>query len=382
MPTKYEFEQIITKLEEAINFFKKSQYRFNEYKLYLSNGKVIEFTFKPENIPHLLGVNIVNLKASNILLNDKPFEMLKELIDRYVTIYQKMTIGEVNYNAIFSPYIKEKLDFFKMIFKFNSSNILGVCHYLPARAYINGERNNYGCDYYIIFDDEENYPYFLGIKKDRNKYYYAPSSIIGTFDEQRSYNCFASITFNQQVMLVNNVCRINTGEKYYVTNTEKLTKVQKLRNLSQTYDFHLILDHDYVYNLRKMMASFEENTKLSKFLSNLNLAIVQRKQLRIDKDLDDSCKELAEAYNLQALSSFGNNSTIITELKKLKEELLQAKETIKSHEQTISSQQSIIANQNETIQLQEKELDNKDEEIRFLSQFKEEAFQLFKKYSN
>ena len=62
MPNKYEFEQIIVSLEEAINCFKKSQRRFNEYKIYLSNGKVLEFTFDDKNIPHLLGINIGNLK--------------------------------------------------------------------------------------------------------------------------------------------------------------------------------------------------------------------------------------------------------------------------------------------------------------------------------
>ena len=86
MPTKYEFEQTIVDLEEVVNCFKKSQRRFNNYKLYLSNGKVLEFTFNDKNIPHLLGINIGNLKTSKILSSDKPFEMLEELIDRYTEV--------------------------------------------------------------------------------------------------------------------------------------------------------------------------------------------------------------------------------------------------------------------------------------------------------
>ena len=382
MPNKYEFEQIIVSLEEAINCFKKSQRRFNEYKIYLSNGKVLEFAFDDKNIPHLLGINIGNLKTSKILSSDKPFEMLEELIERYTAIYQKMKRGEIQYKDIFSPYIKEKAHFFKLIFNFHTSNILGVCRYSPINSYLNGDTNTYGCDYYIIFDDDENFPYFLGLKEDRINDYYAPSSVIGNFDENGANNSLKSIISNQQIMLVNNVFRTNTGEKYYVTNAEKLIKVQKLRTLAQNYDSHLILDNDYMYNLRKMMTFFENESKTSQFLSDLTLALVQRKKVKMTEGLDESCKQLAATYNSQVLPNSENNSAVLSELKSLKKELLQAKETIKTYEQTISSQQSTIASQAETIKFQQQELDNKDEEIKNLSQFKDEAFQLFKKYNN
>ena len=183
-------------------------------------------------------------------------------------------------------------------------------------------------------------------------------------------------------MLVNNVFRTNTGEKYYVTNAEKLIKVQKLRTLAQNYDSHLILDNDYMYNLRKMMTFFENESKTSQFLSDLTLALVQRKKVKMTEGLDESCKQLAMAYNSQVLPNSENASAILSELKSLKEELLQAKETIKTYEQTISSQQSTIAHQAETIKSQQQELDSKEKAINSLSQFKEDAFQLFKKYTN
>lgn len=71
MPSKYQFEQIITKLEEAVKLYKNTDYRYNENKIYLSNGQVLEFEFKPQNIPHLLGINIVNLRNSKILTATK-----------------------------------------------------------------------------------------------------------------------------------------------------------------------------------------------------------------------------------------------------------------------------------------------------------------------
>ena len=131
-----------------------------------------------------------------------------------------------------------------------------------------------------------------------------------------------------------------------------------------------------------MMASFENETKTSQFLSDLILAIIQRKKVEVGKDLNMQCRQLAEIYNLQALTRSGDVSTILSELEVLKEELLQARKTIKANEETIASHQSIITHQAEMIKLQEQDLDSKDKEIDSLSQFKEEAFQLVKKYSN
>ena len=46
MISKYEFGQLIEKLEAAVALYKNTNYKYNENKLFLSNGKALEFKFK------------------------------------------------------------------------------------------------------------------------------------------------------------------------------------------------------------------------------------------------------------------------------------------------------------------------------------------------
>ena len=374
MPSKYQFEQIITKLEEAVNFYKKTPYRYNEYKLYLSDGQVLEFMFNSQNIPHLLGINIGNLKNSKILTATKPLEMLEELICRYTAIYQKFVRGELSYVDIFSPYIMEKIESFETILKCDINDIFFVSEYSRPRAYLNGEKNNYGCQYYIAFDDGKREIAFLGLKKPDNEYFYCPSSIISAVDEKTSDKILSNIISNQRIMLVNCVGKKNINAYSYLSNAAKLAIAQSLSNLADRFDSHLILSNDFIYNLKKLMSSYEKNLNYQSFISQLTLAISKRKRLKSDCSFDQSCVDLAEMYN--AIIKCQNNSSAkpdIEELKKLKAELLAAQQLIDEKDKKIIEQDRMIT-------LQQAQLDMQQASIDSLTAFKEDAFQLFKKY--
>ena len=274
MPSKYEFEQIIVKLEEAVKLYKKSDYRYNENKLYLSNGQILEFMFKSENIPHLLGINISALRNSKILSSNKPLDMLEELIQRYTAIYQKFVRGELIYSDVVSPYIKEKIESFETVLKCDINDIYFVSEYSLPRAYLNGERNNYGCQYYIAFEDGKSEIIFLGLKKPDDQYYYSPSSIISPSDEKSSDKLLADLISNQRVMIVNCVVRKNIGIFNYLKNADKLILAQRLVNLTNEYNGHLMLSNDFIYNLKKLMSSYEKDLNVQRFILQLIHAIV------------------------------------------------------------------------------------------------------------
>ena len=219
MVTQYQFEQLITRLEDAIKFYKTTPYRYNENRLYLSNGKILDFMFQKHYIPHLLGINIGNLKTSKVLLSDKPLEMTEELIQRYTAIYQKMQRGELKYDDIFSPYIEKKLTVFTNVLKLNFSDIVCACHHVPGRAYVAGKMEGYGCEYYIMLDDGKKSPYFLGLKKEKGITDYCPSSIL--YDLSSDSQIPKMLT-NQQIMLVNCLEYLNSGKTEIFNLSEKL----------------------------------------------------------------------------------------------------------------------------------------------------------------
>lgn len=381
MPSRYEFEQIISKLEEIVKLYKTSDYRYNENNLYLSNGQVLEFMFKPEYIPHLLGINVGVLKNSKVLFANRPLDMLEELIERYTAIYQKFVRGELYYSDIFSPYIKEKIDSFETVLKCSLNDIYFVSEYSLPRAYINGERNNYGCQYYVAFEDGKRDIIFLGLKKSENEYFYSPASIISPSDEKISDKILADLIENQRVMIVNCVGKKNIGFFDYLKNADKLATVQSLINLTNNYDGHLILGNEFIYNFKKMMSSFEKEKDVQRFISQLVNAILKGKKINSDCSFDQGCAELAEVYNLSVQKSDKVDvQADLQELKKLKEELLLAQKTIEEQQRFLSEKDMIIASQQAQICEQQRKIVETETEAASLREFKDEAFQLFKKY--
>ncbi len=381
MPNKYEFEQIIIKLEEAVKLYKTTPYRYNENKLYLSNGQVLEFMFKPQNIPHLLGIDIGILKNSKILTATRPLDMLEELITRYTAIYQKIVRGEIAYSDIFSPYIKEKIASFETILRCDINDIYFVSEYSLPRAYLNGERNNYGCQYYIAFDDGKSEMSFLGLKRVDGEYFYSPSSIISSQDGKENNKILRDLIENQQIMMVNCVGKKNINSYNYLKNADKLEIVQNLSDLAKRNNSHLILSSDFIYNLKKLMLSYEKDLNVQNFISKLILAISKGRKVNVDCSFDQTCSELVEAYNMSVQkSSKPDMQSDLEELKKLKEELLAAQQKLQEQEQIIAEKDKKISEQKSQIKSQQEQLNAQQTSIDSLTDFKEEAFQLFKKY--
>lgn len=381
MPSKYEFEQIIIKLEEAVKLYKNAPYRYNENKIYLSNGQILEFMFKPQNVPHLLGINIGNLKNSKILIATKPLDMLEELILRYTAIYQKFVRGELSYYDIFSPYVKEKIDSFETILKCDINDIYFVSKYSLSRAYLNGERNNYGCQYYIAFNDGKSNISLLGLKKSEGEYFYSTSSIISSQDEQITNKILRDLIENQQIMMVNCVGKKNINSYNYLKNADKLAMAQSLSNLADKFDSHLILSNDFIYSLKKLMSSYEKELKVQNFISKLILAISKGRKVNVDSSFDQTCSELAETYNIYVQkSSKPDMQEDLEELKKLKAELLLAQQKLTEQERIIADKDKKIKEQENKINSQQAQLDAQQTSIDSLTDFKNEAFQLFKKY--
>ncbi len=378
MPSKYEFQQLIEKIEEAINLYKNSPCRFNENKIFLSNGKAINFEIKPHNVPHLLGININNLKNSKFLKETKPLDMVEELINRYNTFYERMIRGEIIFGDIFSDFIKEKIVAFPNVLKCSLNEIEFVCKYNPEKTYTTGQVDSYGCEYYIAFNnDEDNYIY-LGLKKEENgnfySYFYTPASILYQMDKEKATKLLSNIIKNQQIFLANGLERRNIGKTENIRNADKLSKVQNLMNLADIYDSNLILNSEYIYVLKKFMSLSENSAEVNNFISSFTLALVKGKQINNYQDINDDFNQLVEAYNLFIKSQNGDIEGELAELKALKQQLEKAKAEIASQSATIEKQKAEISRQKEII-------DEQDKKLNSIEQFKEEAFQLFKKYN-
>lgn len=380
MLSKYEFGQLIEKLEHAVNLYKTSNYRFNENKIFLSNGQVLEFMFKPQNIPHLLGIDIVALRNANFLRATKPLDMLEELIERYNVLYKKIEDKNISYYSVFSPYIEDKIVSFETVLKCDIQDIIFASEYSLPRAYLNGERNNYGCQYYIAFKGEQNNLIFLGLKKQNDEYYYSPSSIIYT-DETSKDNILRTLVGNQRIMLINCVERKNINISNYLKNGDKYRILQELIELSNKYDGHLIVSGDFSHALKKLLSSYNKEVDVENFISQLTLAVTDGNRVDVTSSFDESSRELAHSYNiLIEKSKQVDTKSELKELKRLKQELLNLQQQVATQQQIIDSKDKIIIEQQSTIVNQQQQIDSQQKSIDSLTAFKNDAFQLFKKY--
>ena len=327
MISKYEFGQLIEKLEKAVKFYKETNYKFNENKIYLSNGKTLEFMFKPQNIPHLLGIDVAYLRKINLLKANKPFDMLEELIERYDIIYKKIESGQIYYYNIFSPYIEKKISSFVTVLKCNIENTFFVSEYVLHRTYLNGQQNNYGCQYYIAFKEKSKL-IFLGLKKQDDDYYYSPSSIICAFDVATKENILEALIKNQRIMLINCINIKNIGISNYLKNNKKLNLLQELVVLANKYDGHLIVYNDFIHTLKKLLNLVNQECITKNFISQLTLAINNEDKIDMLAFFDESSQELVQAYNIliQKLKQINEKDELI----RLKQELLESQQQIKS----------------------------------------------------
>lgn len=379
-PTKYQFNEMIERLNKAVEFYKNTRYKFNEIKMFLSSGKKIEFSFRKDNIPHLLGINTFNLKNRGILEASKSFDMLEEVINRSNYIYEKIEKGEINFFEIFSEYIEEKIDSFETILKFDLRDIHFACEYVKLRACINGEADNYMCDYYIALKNENDQYVFLGLKKYEDSKYYGPSSVLACFIKEKSETILKNLISNQMITLVNYVEFTNNGFNRYLRVPDKLLLLKELLDLDEMYGSISNTTKDHLYSLNKNANIYDEKVNSENLINSLIYSISQGKPVggkALDKakQLDDDLYfRLIEAYNISLKCSTRTNiSAEIEELSILKQQLIDANARIKEQENLLLTKSEIIRDNEEKLNLQEEELTR-------LREYERESIQLVKKF--
>jgi len=372
IPTKEQYNQMINRIKKEVEFYENTPLKRRKIRLYLSNGEMIEFMFKTNCIPHLLGVKTLPLKYAKILSEEYPMEMLKEILSMSKKIYTQVENGFINYFDVFSEHMDEKLDSFETVLKFSIRNILFACKYEVEKTYINGDKNNFGCNYYIVLESEDNEYIFLGLKKDEHFKYYTPSSIIKTNDLEE----LRRLIQNQQIMLVNSFVLDDIGHSVSLRNYEKMLLLQKLIPISEQYGSNLIVARTLQYDLKKVMIDKDRIEIYNNILFRLTSCISKGKKFNLSSmPLEESLSDLIEAYNETLdIKNYQDINQNLFELRELRLKLQEAKEKINEQESKINLLQQENLSQSAQLEQQEKELES-------LREFKKETFQLIKKYN-
>lgn len=368
MLEKEQYNELIRMIDKAINLYKNTPLKFNEYKLYLSNGETLEFKFEQHQIAHLLGVNPAVLKG--YISSTNSFESLEELVDNSSHIYHLIQMGIIDSGQLFSPFIKEKLDTFELLFSLCLKNISFVCKHDQAISCLNGVKHRYKGLYYIMIESEEK-SVFLGIRPDeRNQNKLIPVTSIPIGNDERGNEVFSHIISNQEIMLVNSLQLKNIDRKEFMSYSEKLDVVHYLNKLVIMFHAKLLLISDFEYILRQCLGYMEKDKQYNRVVSLLIESMKTGRKVTFESG-NNNIKELINVHNetMGQRRYYGE----IEELYRLKNELVEAQQQLADYERQVNIQEQIIENQGIIMQEQAKKIDK-------LQQFQDEAFTFFKKY--
>ena len=104
---------ILERAVECVEYYKNEWLNNKVFTVYLANGEKVRFSIAPQNIPHLLGIDLYSLRGIIKFDSDETLEMIKELSTKDYELHQKFKCGVLKESDVFSSHIEDKLNNFK-----------------------------------------------------------------------------------------------------------------------------------------------------------------------------------------------------------------------------------------------------------------------------
>lgn len=386
MPTQIQFNDMIERLEQIYDFYQSTPYHFNEYELYLSNGERLQFNFHVSRMAHLLGINVDGFLRSQILNSTYADKIWEEIIERSIYIYQRCLKGEVNYSNLFSDFMEEKMEYFKNVLQMNFDDIQFVCKYERAIGYLlGGSDRQYGCDYYIAFLNSEQQYYFLGLTYDEKIHRLVPSSILPPSEKKQNEELLYEIIHNQRILLCNTCIKTNINSVRRVPLNAKVEKIAQLIEIANKNGAILDVSQEALYLSKLTQKSISKYNDAEQIVRDLVTSMQDGERmnsgLTLAKNLGEPFEKLIEVCNARVqITGDGSVTELIKELTELRQELISAQGAIQFRDSQIASLQEQLEQKDLTIAEQDEMVQKQDEEIKRLTDFRQDSFQLYKKY--
>ena len=353
---KYQYDEIIEKLQECLKYYQSYYARDNKYTLYLANGERINFEYNDGNIPHLLGVDITYLSSTVGIRGKNSYEVLKKFLDDSYSIYNKLK-GDLSH--VFSKYIDIKLGSFQdLIVPLSPGEIYFACKYDSSRKYQSDDEISYNADYYIARKTLDKSILLLGLVKKDNYYYPQSSRLIS---EDLINKELKVLLTNQVVTFVNNI-RIENYQNGYNSELKnslemKKTHLLNLSGLCKNYDCDAVTVSEHLYAIRGLILKYGKATTEQEVLQEL-LQSIKCGQIY---DLDTLDEEMKTSLSDEVLSIiYDCNNLIINGVKtdenqKLYSDIQRENVVLNQKLSSTSEQLELLKSENEKLREQLKQ---------------------------
>lgn len=366
-----EYEDIIINMNKKFDYYNNMQFNNNHFKLCLANGDELDICIGKENVAHLLGLKIDEVKKFNFIDSSKnSYEILNKFLYDSYKARTMLDSSKKTYDILFSKYVNDKLDIFQDNINIRIDDIVCVIKYDSERTF-KIENHPEISDYYIIRKINNVYT-VLGIKKsDRNDVYKATSA--RKYDSLESLNKFIERMAAKQEITYPYLLNVsNYSKNYKVTAVlpEKIKreKLEKIIDLSNKFDCNCSVAADYLHTFDKLLErNNTENKKYSSLLSamknisknitNGNIIDIEiLQELYSNLEVTDELKNLIDTCNNNVSSTELSNRELQTnylqledENQKLKRELEEVKQQLleeKNQNLELGVQNNILVQEN------------------------------------
>lgn len=309
------YDETIQKIKSNIKMYESLFYDMR-YKLFLSNGDVLDIEYPESCIPHLLGVNLDYIRMLNIYKAKSSYDLLTEFLDNNYSAYSKSD----NISSIFSEYVDIKNNDFYNKLRINLSDIQFIIHYQKDRIYMSETIEN-PCEYYVVQKKEGKKLLLLGLVKQKGRYVPQTSQELDLSNEKDATN-LKNLLFHQHIMFCNSLKYTSDIEEDYkqvfLSFTQRSDKMIYLKTIANKYSSIIRVENDYVYILDKIIKN-NSSTNLYKSIIQRIVSLMEKHEIidlnDFEEEIDEDIKQLIDAYNDSIVKDNEENSIKYSEIK-------------------------------------------------------------------
>lgn len=278
----FEFNDLIYQISDRLNWYERGNGEDIRYRLYMSNGEMINIEFSKQSIPHLLGIDIDYLRGTG-LYKGSAYSILEDIIANPTRLYKQIKNNNINPGHIFSEHIYQKLNNFKTICSINIFNIEFIVNYKSHNSYITGEQKLDG-DYYIATRIDDTLS-IIGLKENGNVY--KPlTNVQLTRDDDDTEKYLNRLLTNQILTSAQSLKRIRYTDFYepdeknfHYYNEQKIEKLKLLEEYAEKYNCPIVTNKDCLFFIQKAENLYDEKKSFCQILSEITEKMQQSENI-------------------------------------------------------------------------------------------------------
>ena len=307
------YYDIIEKINDCLDYYENKDLEYTKFFLELANGDQFSIKFEPNNIPHLLGINIDYLRSTGMFTGNA-YDIIDEITRSPKKLLNMIEQGHVKYENVFSDHITEKLNNFRNICGIDIRDIEFIVKYEKDK---NLRTDSPLYDGYYIGYINGNELSVIGFEKnDRFNTYNPHTNLLFEQYTEESNNFLKRLCNNQTLTIVDRMKKNRLNEddtidrqNFYYKNYDKLNRLKNCKRYAETYNGVVDTVNSNLFYVEKVINLNEEKRNTSDILTEISTKIRNKKiidlhTLKAKYDyVDDSIIEIVSAHNDSLINS-------------------------------------------------------------------------------